>query len=143
MFTVDGVLLQVQTAELMDFNPDPSLKDPESILVAHRDWEYRYLQDISECKCALQSWAGKLADGSPILYWDVTPEKVPPGGAVKHVFCTRYEAGAVIVVGSVETKDVSLDQAKNLVFYAISHVDFSKEMFDIKKFKKQMTDAKP
>lgn len=143
MFTVDGVLLQVQIAELMDFNPDPSLKDPASILLAHRDWEYRYLQDNLDCKCVLQSWVGKLPDGSPVLYWDVTPENVPPGGAIKHVFCTRYESGAVIVVGSVETKDVSLDQAKNLVYYAITHVEFSKERFDIKKFKMQMAESKP
>lgn len=138
MFTVDGVLLQIQSTELKDFCPDGSLKDPEAILIAHRDWEFRYIEDVLHAKCALRSWTGRLADGSPVLYWDVTPEQAPPKSAGKRLFCTRYKDGSVITVNSTETSEVSLDRAVNLAFYAISHIEFSREKFDMKKIQEQL-----
>ena len=142
LFTVDEAMLQIQSTELKDFCPDARLQDPELILSAHRDWEFRYMEGLSGVKCALHSWSGKLEDGTPVLYWDVTPEKVTPGGAVKHLFCTRYQAGSVISVYSAEDKKVSLDQAKNLVYYAISHIEFSPKKFDMKEMQKQITTNK-
>jgi hypothetical protein len=138
MFTVDGVMLQIQSTALREFCPDESLKDPEAILIAHRDWECRYMQDVLRTKCTLRSWTGRLTDGSPVLYWDVTPDKAPSNGATTRVFCTRYKDGSVITTNSVETADVNLDRAKNIAFYAISHIDFSNDKFDMKKIQEQL-----
>ena len=127
-----------KSTELKDFCPDGSLKDPEAILIAHRDWEFRYIEAVLGTKCALRSWTGRLADGSPVLYWDVTPGQAPSKGEAKRLFCTRYKDGSVITMNSTETSEVSLDRATNLIFYAVSHIDFYSDKLDMKKIQGQI-----
>lgn len=143
VFSVDKAMLQIQSTKLTDFCPDGQLKNPEAILEAHRNWEFRYIEGLAGCACSLRSWSGNLADGTPILYWDVTPQEVPKDGVIRHLFCTRFNNGSVIGCYSAEDKDISLAQAKNLVFYAIAHIEFSNEKFDIEKIQKQMAAAHP
>jgi|GEM_PF-3793528 len=142
-FKVDGVVLQVKSTETTEFCSATPAKSPEAVLLAHRDWEYRYMQEVLGVKCALQSWAGKLDDGTPILYWDVTPETTSSEGASKHLFCTRFLDGSVVVLYSVETKDVSLDRAKNLIFFGITHIEFSKEKINFQNLQKELAAGKP
>lgn len=137
-YTADGAFFQVQSTPVESFGSAPSLKDPKAILQAHRDWEFQYLQQVAGEPCTLNAWSGTLPDGSPVLYWEAVPAKVKPGGPRRHVFCTRYQAGSVIVVGSVEEDKVSLERARNLVYFAIASLTFSKEPFDLVKVQKEL-----
>jgi len=142
IFTVDNVTVEVVSTEVTQFYDEGRPKDPRSILIAHRNWEYRYLQEIAGADCVLRSWEGTLLDGTPVIFWDAGPEKPAEGDAKRHLFFSRYQDGSVLTVSSPEMNDISWDAALNLLYYSISHVQFSKEKFDINKIQANMSSAK-
>ena len=58
------------------------------------------------------------------MYWEAIPEKAVKGKPKKHIMVTRHFKGAVICVTSVEDSSTSLEKAKELILYAISHIEF-------------------
>ena len=136
-FTADGAFLQLVCADAGEFCPDPAAKGPEAVLLAHRDWEFRYLEETIGVPCQLRSWSGTLADGTPILYWDLTPNKTRGKSLPRHVFCTRYRDGTVIGLNSVEEKEVTLERAMDLVFSGVAEVQFSGAPYDLAKLQAQ------
>lgn len=143
-FTADGAFLQLVCAEANEFCPDHADLGPERVLMAHRDWEFRYLEETIGVPCRLRSWSGTLADGTPILYWDITPEKTRDKSLPRHVFCTRYQDGVVVGLNSVEDKEVTLERAIDLVFSGIAEVQFSDAPYDLAKLQAQeRSQAKP
>ncbi|WP_316410628.1 hypothetical protein [Mesoterricola sediminis] len=136
-FTADGAFLQLVCADADEFCPDHASQNPERVLLAHRDWEFRYLEETTGVPFQLRSWAGTLADGTPILYWDVTPEKTPAKDLPRHVFCTRYKDGVVIGLNSVEEKATTLARAMDLVYAGTATIQFSGQAFDLGKIQEQ------
>ncbi|BDU74350.1 hypothetical protein [Mesoterricola silvestris] len=136
-FKADGAFLQLVCADADEFCPDHASQSPERVLLAHRDWEFRYLEETTGVPCQLRSWAGTLADGTPILYWDLTPEKTPTRGLPRHVFCTRYKDGVVMGLNSVEGSETSLARAMDLVYSATATIRFSDLAYDLAKLQEQ------
>jgi hypothetical protein len=136
-FTADGALLQLVCADAREFCPDFATQSPEHILLAHRDWEFRYLEETMGVPCQLRSWSGALADGTPILYWDLTPAKTRDKNLPRHVFCTRYRDGVVVGLNSVEAKEVTLERAMDLVYSGTANSQFSDAPYDLAKIQEQ------
>lgn len=136
-FTADGAFLQFVCVEAGEFCPDHATQSPDRVLLAHRDWEFRYLEETTGVPCQLRSWAGTLADGTPILYWDLTPEKTPTKSLPRHVFCTRYKDGVVMGLSSVEEKEITLARAMDLVFSGTATIQFSDASYDLAKIQEQ------
>ncbi len=136
-FMADGAFLQLVCADADEFCPDHASQSPERVLLAHRDWEFRYLEETMGVSCTLRSWAGTLADGTPMLYWDITSEKTPARDLPRHVFCTRYRDGVVLGLNSVESKATSLARAMDLVYAGTATIQFSGQAFDLGKIQEQ------
>jgi len=138
-FTVDGIFLQVLSVEATAFLPAGAKADAAAILTAHRDWDFKNMQRALGEKSVLTSYAGKLADGTPFLYWQVVPEKkLAPGSPSTYLMVTRFHAGGVIGATSVEQEGIPLDRAKALVFDAISHIQFSETMMNMHQIQKEL-----
>lgn len=139
-FTADGAFLQLVCTQASEFCPNHASLSPEQVLLAHRDWEFRYLEETVGVPCQLRSWAGTLADGTPVLYWDFTPAKTPGKELPRHVFCTRYREGVVIGLSSVEEDKTSLERAMDLVFSGTAATQFSSTPYDLARIQKQERD---
>ena len=140
-FLVDGAILQIQSTSVGDFYPKSGAQDPTIILAAHRDWEFQYLQNTVGKKAKLESWPFQLMDGTPVLYWEATPEGAENSPAKRHLYCTRCKDGVVLVTYSVETPEVSRDQAKKLLLSAIEHVTYSSRPYDMKKVQQALASS--
>lgn len=136
-FTADGAILELVCVDAAEFCPDPGAVGPERVLLAHRDWEFRYLEETTGVPCQLRSWSGTLADGTAILYWDLTPQKTRDRHLPRHVFCTRYRDGVVVGLNSVEDEEVTLDRAMDLVFSGVAGVQFADVPYDLAKIQNQ------
>src|ERR1043166_4663309 len=69
-FVVDGVILQIQSLPITNFAPDARKNklDDKTILLAHRDWESRFLEnELLHTKIKLKSSSEKLLTGPEVL----------------------------------------------------------------------------
>lgn len=111
-FTVDGVFLQLISVPTREFQRAGAKTTTRRTLEAHRDWDYRNMQRYMRAKSALRSEFTTLLSGTPVLYWQVTPEHMPAGNrATTYLMVTRLQAGSAIGATSVETAQVRLDRA--------------------------------
>jgi len=129
-FSIDGVFMQVLSLETGQFAASTRGMSDEQILKAHMDWEFDYLKHLIGSGASLKSWPNKLPDGTSVLYWEAIPEKVEKGKPYKHIMVTRHFKDAVICVTSVEDSSTPIDKAKELIFYAISHIDFLEQRLE-------------
>jgi hypothetical protein len=140
LFMIDGVVLQLNSIEARAFRRNAAA-DVEATLRAHRDWELKGMRKALGAGSTVESWPGQLADGTPVLYWELTPEKVIPGHPSKHMMVARFHEGSVICATSVEGGAVTNEKAKGLVFEAISHLEFSKKAIDLPRLQQELARA--
>jgi len=129
-FLIDGVFMQVLSLETEQFIPSTKGLTDEQILKAHMAWEFDYMKPLLGNGASVKSWPNKLPDGATALYWEAIPGKVKEQEPYKHILVTRFFKNAVICVTSVESASTSLDKAKSLILYAISHIDFLEQRLE-------------
>ncbi len=140
LFTVDGVVLQLNSVAAKAFRRNAAA-DVEATLRAHRDWELKGMRKVLGAGSTVESWPGRLADGTPVLYWELVPEQIIPGKPSKHMMVSRFHDGNVICATSVEGGEVTREKAKALVFEAISQLEFSEMTIDLRRLQRELASA--
>ena len=140
LFMVDGMVLQLNSVEARAFRRNAAA-DVEATLRAHRDWEIRGMRKVLGAGSTVESWPAQLPDGTPVLYWELTPEHHKPGTPTKHMMVARFHDGNVICATSVEGGEVTSAKAKALVFEAITHLQFSDKAIDLPRLQRELARA--
>jgi hypothetical protein len=140
LFMVDGMILQLNSVDAKAFRRNAAF-DVEATLRAHRDWEVKAMRKVLGARSTVESWPGQLTDGTPVLYWELTPEHQKPGTPTKHLMVTRFHDGNVICATSVEGGEITAAKAKALVFEAITHVEFSEKAIDLPRLQQELARA--
>lgn len=135
MFQVDGMLLQIQLADVREFAADAKEKklDDAAILAAHRDWESKFAEEQLGGKLKVESSSTKLSSGAEVLLWQYDMPEALKAEAKKQVYLTLVGGDHVIVLNSAVTPKVSEEQARKLLQDAVATLKTSPDPIDVKK----------
>jgi len=122
-FLVDGKFLQVVTAFTGDFISDIQKQqqpDEKTILLSHRDWESKYLEQTVGEPLKVDSEAISLANGKPALFWSfLVPEK-DRAKVKRQVFLTVCKGESVLVLNGAVTPEVSEQAVRQFLLETIN-----------------------
>jgi hypothetical protein len=135
MFQVDGMLLQIQLADVGEFAADAKEKklDDTAILAAHRDWESKFAEEQLGGKLKVESSSTKLSSGAEALLWQYDMPEALKAEAKKQVYLTLVGGEHVIVLNSAVTAKVSEEQARKLLQDTVATLKTSPDPIDVKK----------
>jgi hypothetical protein len=140
-FTVDGLILQIQSLPVSNFAPDAKRNklDDKSILAAHRDWESKFLEtELLKSKLTLKS-SNEKVNGTDVLVWQYDlPAAFRNPDASGQVYATTVAGDFVILLNSVLSPSVSDSQARKLLLNTMGTLKLSAEPFDIKKLQDEV-----
>jgi hypothetical protein len=134
-FSVDGLVFQLQLASVSEFAPDAKERklDDKTILAAHRDWEWKYLEGLLGSKLKVQSIDTKLDNGSQALQWQIDMPAGRNADAKKQLYLTIVGGNYVLLVNSVATNTISDDVARKFLLETIATLRVSPTPIDVKK----------
>lgn len=132
--SVDGRVLQIQTAAITNFAPDAQEKklDDKAILAAHRDWESKYIEDLIHGKLKVRTFNAKLSNGNDALMWQFD---MPPGlnaAAQKQLYLTLVLKDHVLMLNSESTADISDADGRKFLLDTIATLKVSPTPIDVK-----------
>ena len=140
-FKVDGLVLQIQSLPISNFAPDAKRDklDDKSILIAHRDWESKYLEtEVLKSKLTVKS-ANENVNGREVLVWLFDLPAAFRNADASGQMNTSVVAGDfLILLNSVLSPSVSETQARKFLLSTMSTLKVSAEPFDIKKLQEEL-----
>ena len=145
-FSVDGQVLQIQTAALSNFAADAKEKklDDKGILVAHRDWETKYIEDLIHAKLAVRTFNTKLSNGSDALMWQFDMPAGMNNVAQKQLYLTLVARDYVLMLNSEATATFSDADGRKFLLDTIATLKLSPTPIDVKQLSESISKgAKP
>jgi len=145
-FSVDGQVLQIQTAALSNFAADAKEKklDDKGILLAHRDWETKYIEDLIHAKIAVRTFNTKLSNGSDALMWQFDMPAGMNNVAQKQVYLTLVARDYVLMLNSEATATFSDADGRKFLLETIATLKLSPTPIDVKQLSESISKgAKP
>jgi len=134
---VDGLVFQIQSLPISNFAPDARKNklDDKSILLAHRNWESKLLEDeLLHSKLALKSSSEKLSSGSEALLWQFDlPEKFKTPDAKTQMYLTIVAKDYVILLNSVVSDSASEAAVRKFMLDVMTSMKISSEPIDVQK----------
>ena len=133
-FSVDGQVLQIQTAALANFAADAKEKKlaDKAILVAHRDWESKYIEDLIHAKLAMRTFNTKLSNGSDALMWQFDMPEGMNNVALKQLYLTLVAKDYVLMLNSEATATFSDADGRKFLLDTIATLKLSQTPIDVK-----------
>ena len=133
-FSVDGQVLQIQTAALNNFAPDAKEKklEDKTILVAHRDWEAKYIEDLIHTKLAVRTFNTKLSNGRDALMWQFDMPEGMNTEAQKQLYLTLVVNDYVLMLNSEATAAFSDADGRKFLLDTIATLKLSPTPIDVK-----------
>jgi hypothetical protein len=138
-FKADGIIIQIQCAAISQFikSPRQPVRDPQTVLIAHRDWESQYVGSVFGQQPNVQSVAQKSSDGRESLYWKFDiPENFKPPGKTR-LFLTTMNGDYVIVLTSVLMSSGEEQRVRQFLFDTLATLKVSAKPFDVPQPKKE------
>jgi len=134
-FNVDGLVLQVQLASISEFAPGAREKklDDRSILVAHRDWESKFIEDLLHSKIQVRSFNARLSSGSDALMWQFDLPEGFNSDAKKQLYLTVVNKDYVLLLNGVATATISEEVVRKFLLDTIATLKISPTPIDVKK----------
>ena len=134
LFNVDGRILQIQVAAINNFAPDARQKklEDKSILVAHRDWEARFIEGLLKSKVTLQTFNAKLSNGNQALMWQFDMPEVLNAAAKKQLYLTVVRDDHVLMLNSEATATTSDADGRKFLLDTIATFMPSSTPIDVK-----------
>lgn len=136
-FSVDGLVLQIQSLPISDFAPNARKDklDNKAILAAHRDWESTFIEtELLHKKITVQSSSDKLADGSEVLIWQYElPEGLRNPDAQKQVYTSIVARDFVILLNSVVGQGGSDATVRTFLLSNLATLRFGADPIDVSK----------
>lgn len=121
-FLIDGKFIQVVTAFNKDFltNSQKLQKlDEKALLLAHRDWESKYMEDTVGEKLAIDSEEMLLTNGKPALLWSfATPER-DREKVRRQVFLSVCKGESILVLNGAETPEIDKDTVRRFLLETV------------------------
>ena len=133
-FSVDGQVLQIQTAALSNFAPDAREKklEDKAILVAHRDWEAKFLEDLIHSKLTVRTFNTKLSNGSDALMWQFDIPEGMNAQSQKQLYLTLVAKDYVLMLNSEATATIPDTDGRKFLLDTIATLKISPTPIDVK-----------
>ncbi len=133
--SVDGLVFQVQVAEVGQFAPDARKQklDDKAILAAHRDWEWKFLEDLLKNKLTVQSTNLKLSSGAEALAWQFDMPLGLKADGEKQLYLTTTSGDYVIVLNAVANIPNPEPAARKFLLDTIATLKISPTPIDVQK----------
>jgi hypothetical protein len=134
-FSVDGRALQIQMAGISNFAPDAKEKklDDKAILVAHRDWEAKYIEGLVHSKISVRTFNTKLSNGSDALMWQFDMPEGMNTEAQKQLYLTLVAKDYVLMLNSEATAAMPDADGRKFLLDTIATLKLSPIPIDVKK----------
>ena len=145
-FSVDGQVLQIQTTALSNFAADAKEKklDDKAILVAHRDWETKFIEDLIHAKLAVRTFNTKLSNGSDALMWQFDMPAGMNDVAQKQLYLTLVARDYVLMLNSEATATFSDADGRKFLLDTIATLKLSPTPIDVKQLAESISkEVKP
>jgi len=134
-FSVDGRVLQIQLAGIINFAPDAKEKklDDKAILAAHRDWEARYIEGLLHSKVTVQTFNTKLSNGGDAMMWQFDMPKEVNAEAQKQLYLTLVAKDYVLLLNSESSAANPDADGRKFLLDTIATLKISSTPIDVKK----------
>jgi len=125
---------------ISDFAPDARKQklDDKTILVAHRDWESKFIEDLLKNKLAVQSSSEKLGNGSEALLWGFDVPKDLGSDARKQLYLTTLSKDYVILLNGVVDASNSESAVRKFLLDTIATLKLSSDRIEVKKLQESI-----
>jgi len=143
-FSVDGRVLQIQLAGIINFAPDAKEKklDDKAILAAHRDWEAKYVEGLLHSKLTVQTFNTKLSDGGDALMWQFDMPKEIKAEAQKQLYLTLVAKDYVLLLNSEATTGTPDAEGRKFLLDTVATLKISSTPIDVKKLSESIRAGK-
>ncbi|MEP6820087.1 MAG: hypothetical protein ABJA18_11180 [bacterium] len=146
-FSVDGQMLQIQTAALSNFAADAREKklEDKTILVAHRDWEAKYIEDLIHTRISVRTFNTKLSNGRDALMWQFDMPEGMNTDAQKQLYLTLVAKDYVLMLNSEANAAFSDADGRKFLLDTIATLKLSPTRIDVKQLSESIraASAKP
>src|SRR4029077_2703946 len=134
-FSVDGRVLQIQLAGIINFAPDAKEKklDDKAILAAHRDWEAKLFEGLLHGKITVQTFNTKLSNGGDALIWQFDMPKEMNAEAQKQLYLTLVAKDYVLLLNSEATAATPEADGRKFLLDTAASLKISSTPIDVKK----------
>ena len=134
-FSVDGRVLQIQLAGIINFAPDAKEKklDDKAILAAHRDWEAKYVEGLLHSKLTVRTFNTKLSNGGDAMMWQFDMPKEMNAEAQKELYLTLVAKDYVLLLNSESTAATPDTDGRKFLLDTIATLKISPTPIDVKK----------
>lgn len=139
-FSVDGMFLQVLTAPIRDFIEDARGQklDDTAILLAHRDWETKFMEGEYKEKLKVESSWQKLSNGKNALAWEIHVPESARSNVKKQIFLTLVKGDFVLMLGGVVTDTTEEQVSRQLLLNTIETLKVSDKPIDLRKLQESI-----
>ena len=146
-FSVDGKVLQIQTAAISNFAADATEKklEDKAILAAHRDWESKYIEDLIHTKLAVRTFNTRLSNGSDALMWQFDMPEGMNSEAQRQLYLTLVAKDYVLMLNSEANAAFPDADGRKFLLDTIATLKLSPTPIDVKKLAESISagSAKP
>jgi hypothetical protein len=134
-FSVDGRVLQIQLAGIINFAPDAKEKklDDKAILAAHRDWEAKYIEGLLHSKLTVRTFNTKLSNSGDAMMWQFDMPKETNAEAQKQLYLTLVAKDYVLLLNSESTAALPDADGRKFLLDTIATLKISATPIDVKK----------
>ncbi|MDQ6652410.1 MAG: hypothetical protein M3Y84_06675 [Acidobacteriota bacterium] len=140
-FTVDGMALQIQVVSIREFAPDAKEKkfDDRTILAAHRDWEFKFIEGLLNSKLKLQTFNARVTNGGDASLWQFDMPKGIDAEAKTQLYLTVVREDYVVMLNSAATTTISEEAARKVLLDTIVTLKISPALIDVKKLSESIS----
>lgn len=144
-FVVDGIPFQIQSVALSEFLKDAGKPAPSraATLVAHRDWETRYLESTLGQKLNLQSQPLKLKSGSEALLWKYDMPKGLSADAKQQLYLSVVNGQNLLLLNGVVTGDQKEEVVRQLLVNTMETLKVSAKPFNLREVQESLRGDAP
>jgi hypothetical protein len=144
-FVVDGIPFQIQSVALSEFLKDADKPAPSraATLVAHRDWEARYMETTLGQKLNLQSQPLKLQSGSEALLWKYDMPKGVKADAKQQLYLSVVNGPHLLLLNGVVTGDQKEEVVRQLLVNTMETLKVSAKPFNLREVQESLRGDAP
>ena len=140
IFYVDKKILQIKTVAKKEFvnNLETAGLDDKSILIAHRDWEVKYLSSLFKQSLKIDSAWQKLTNGMDALLWNFEMPSNGNSQAKKQVFLVISKGDYILLLNSAVTDSIDEKTVRQFLLETIETLKINKKPLSLKKAQEQI-----
>ncbi|HBB86776.1 MAG TPA: hypothetical protein DC047_04090 [Blastocatellia bacterium] len=134
-FAVDGKILQIQAAAIRDFAPDAKQKklDDKALLIAHREWESKYIEELLKSKLTLHSFSVNISGLGTGSLWEYDMPEGMSAEVKTQLYLTVVRGDYVVMLNCEATTANPEVEARKFLLDTMATLKTSAEPIDVQK----------